>query len=240
MKNANNFNALRLFAAILVVITHSYAITGNVNSEPLFWITNGNILCASVGLYIFFFISGYLVTKSAQDAEDISHFFIKRFLRIYPALIVLVLVSVFLVGPVLTRFSLKEYFESGDTWKYLWTLTGLRIRMFLPGIFDTNKFNGHGFNGSLWTIALELKLYISLGIISVLAKRIHKRLNIYISFFVIAFCLVLMLTNDYLKQKGIMISNKGMYLVIIFYLLISIHFFSIKDRRASKHANYFR
>ena len=80
MKHANNFNVLRLFAAILVVITHSYAVTGTIKNEPLFGITNGNILCASIGLYIFFFISGFLVTKSAQDSRDIFHFFLKLIL----------------------------------------------------------------------------------------------------------------------------------------------------------------
>ncbi len=71
----------------------------------------------------------------------------------------MVLLSVFFAGPLLTAFSLKRYFIDADTWKYLWTASGIRIRFRLPGVFEQAEFAMKGFNGSLWSISLELQLY---------------------------------------------------------------------------------
>ena len=122
MNHHNNFNFLRISAAVLVGVTHSYAITGNILSEPLHQLTNGYFYLSSLGLYIFFFTSGYLVSRSATTSGSPLIFLQKEILRIYPALIVVVLLSIFVAGPLLTTYSLKQYFTDADTWKYLWTI----------------------------------------------------------------------------------------------------------------------
>ena len=124
MNHHNNFNFLRIFAAVLVGVTHSYAITGNILSEPARQLSNGYFYLSSIGLYIFFFTSGYLVSQSAATSKSSLIFLQKRVLRIYPALIIAVLLSVFIAGPLLTTFTLKQYFTDVDTWKYLWTASG--------------------------------------------------------------------------------------------------------------------
>ncbi len=136
MSHRNNFNFLRIFAAVLVAVTHSYAITGHAETEFLHRLTNGNFYLSSIGLYIFFFTSGYLVSLSAANSKSALIFLKKRILRIYPALIVVVIISVFIAGPLLTKFSLRQYFTDADTWKYLWTSSGFKIRFRLPGVFE--------------------------------------------------------------------------------------------------------
>jgi peptidoglycan/LPS O-acetylase OafA/YrhL len=147
MSHRNNFNLLRIFAAILVAITHSYAITGHAMNEPFYQLTNGYLYFSSLGLYIFFFTSGYLVSQSATNSKTALIYLQKRALRIYPALIIVVLISIFIAGPLLTTFTFKQYFANGDTWKYLWTATGLKIRFRLPGVFEDHQFFMSGFNG---------------------------------------------------------------------------------------------
>ena len=168
MNHRNNFNFLRIFAAVLVAITHSSAITGQAANEPLHQLTKGYFYFSSLGLYIFFFTSGYLVTQSAANSKTSLIYLQKRVLRIYPALITVVLLSVFVAGPLLTSFGLKQYFTDADTWKYLWTATGLKVRFRLPGIFENSKFFMSGFNGSLWSIKLELEMYFLLFILMLL------------------------------------------------------------------------
>ncbi len=165
MSHRNNFNFLRIFAAVLVAVTHSYAITGHAQTEFLHLLTNGNFYLSSIGLYIFFFTSGYLVSLSAANSKSPLIFLKKRVLRIYPALIIVVIVSVFIAGPLLTRFSARQYFTDADTWKYLWTSSGFKIRFRLPGVFEESGFPMTGFNGSLWSIGLELELYTLLFIL---------------------------------------------------------------------------
>ena len=76
-------------------------------------------LTHGLGLFIFFSISGYLISMSWDMDPSLKRYFIKRALRIFPALIVVVLLSVFVLGPLLTTWSLKDYFNSPSLSMYL-------------------------------------------------------------------------------------------------------------------------
>src|SRR5947208_1034364 len=89
----NNFEQLRLFAAVLVVYGHSYALTGA--QAPGFAANS----VSTLGVKIFFCISGYLVAQSWIRDPSLPRYLTRRALRIFPALAVVVLVSTFLLGP---------------------------------------------------------------------------------------------------------------------------------------------
>lgn len=214
MNHRNNFNFLRLFAAILVAITHSYAITGNAEKEFLYQLTNGHFYLSSVGLYIFFFTSGYLVSLSAVNSKSPIFFLKKRVLRIYPALIVVVIMSIFIAGPLLTTFDLKQYFTEADTWKYLWTSSGFRIRFRLPGVFEQPGFATAGFNGSLWSISLELELYAILFL--VLFAGIFKKRRLLVILFILLLISCLLLANLNNQVTSSMTNRKNFLLAAAF------------------------
>ena len=109
----NNFSFLRLVGAILVIYGHSFPITKNIS--PNFYIETVQIL----GIDIFFIISGYLITKSWLSDPHVIRYAIRRFLRIFPALFVIVLVSVFIIGPLFTRLPLITYLKHPFTRDYL-------------------------------------------------------------------------------------------------------------------------
>jgi peptidoglycan/LPS O-acetylase OafA/YrhL len=197
MNHHNNFNFLRIFAAVLVAVTHSYAITGHPDAEPLHLVSNGYFYFSSIGLYIFFFTSGYLVSRSAATSKSPLVYLKKRALRIYPALVCVVLLSVFIAGPVLTTFSLKQYFTDPDTWKYLWTASGLKIMFRLPGVFEQPGFAMAGFNGSLWSITLELELYGLLLILMALGIFKKKTLLLVVLIACSAICLGMSISGRY-------------------------------------------
>lgn len=154
----NNITLLRHIAALFVLISHSYGLLNLNEYEPLFTLTK-QINLSGIGLSIFFFLSGFLVTQSIITTKNIKHFLIKRVLRIYPALIVLILFTVFCIGPIFTKGTSEDYFSSQETWSYfVGGLTLVQIRFFLPGVF-----NEHGVNGSLWSLPIEFRLYILLA-----------------------------------------------------------------------------
>lgn len=101
----NNFDCLRLVAASMMVMSHSFDLLGKPdtvgkNSEPLVTLTNNQMSLGSLGVWIFFSASGYLITQSLLRSSSYKVYFVKRFLRIFPALILDLIISAFLWGPL--------------------------------------------------------------------------------------------------------------------------------------------
>src|SRR5436305_9606461 len=85
----NNFDALRLLAALSVVFSHAFLIAeGSEANEPFVRLTGNQCILGLVGVFVFFIISGYLVTESWCRSPAPGRFAMRRFLRIYPGLAV--------------------------------------------------------------------------------------------------------------------------------------------------------
>lgn len=166
----NNFNLMRLIAAWLVIYSHSWAITGSAGADAIGALTqtkSGGALAVDV----FFLISGFLVAASFQR-NTLREFVLARALRIYPALIVCVLLSVCVLGPLLT--TAPDYWSDAKTWRYLWANASLwRAQFWLPGVFDTLPRTA--VNGSLWTLPIEGHLYVALTIAGLAGMLAPKR-----------------------------------------------------------------
>jgi peptidoglycan/LPS O-acetylase OafA/YrhL len=111
----------------------------------------------NIGLYIFFSISGYLVTKSWLRDPNPLRFLTRRALRIFPALITVVFFCVFVIGPLFTTLGLISYLKSSETWAYFWNILLSVEHSTLPGVFSSNV--GGIVNGPLWTLRFEFLLY---------------------------------------------------------------------------------
>ncbi len=153
----NNFDQLRLLLASCVVFSHSFLLVGK--SDPLLMLTDQKLDSGALGVYGFFVISGYLVTKSWFRSADGLEFLCKRALRIYPGLICAMLVSLFFLGPI-GGCHLKDLVLSKTTAQFIyrplifmqpWTLT--------PGFCQTN-YLACNLNAPLWSIRFEVFCYL--------------------------------------------------------------------------------
>jgi peptidoglycan/LPS O-acetylase OafA/YrhL len=147
-----SFDLMRLAAALLVVVSHTFPLAG----EPALTIRGVEDLGA-LGVSIFFVISGYLVAASYE--RDPKTYLIKRVLRIEPALIASLFVTVMLLAS----------FSSAPAREY-WPAAGLYVlknallyptTYDLPGVFEANALP-HVVNGALWTLRLEFTFYLVL------------------------------------------------------------------------------
>ena len=159
----NNFDFLRLAAALMVVHGHGWVLAGG--QGPGLW----GVPFDRVGLDVFFSISGYLVTSSWERGPSLAPFLAKRCLRIFPGLAVCVIVTILLVGPLATTRPLGEYFAAGETWRYL-TNIALRLQLTLPGTFAASPESG-AVNGSLWSLAPEFACYLAVPLVAWLTWR---------------------------------------------------------------------
>ena len=79
---------------------------------------------------------------------------------------VMLVLTVFVLAPALTTLPLADYFTSAKTWDYFRkcaTLIG-GVRYSLPGVFETVPLKNE-FNGSLWTMPVEVRMYLYLAAI---------------------------------------------------------------------------
>jgi len=163
---SNNFDAVRLLAAGMVLCSHQFALTDRVEPHPFGLLTMGTL-----GVLVFFAVSGYLVAQSWDRDPHVFRFAAKRFLRVWPGLAVVTLLAALVLGPLVSVLSPREYFRSPVTWDYFSQLY-LGIRFYLPGVFTHATFPV--VNGSLWTIPIEVRWYgilLFAGLCGVLRDR---------------------------------------------------------------------
>ena len=157
----NNFDVLRLLAAALVLVSHSWALSAR--TEPSF---AGDTL-GGLGVTIFFAISGFLVARSWHMDPRPAAFVVKRVLRLWPALLVVLVLTATVLGPAVTDLSMGAYFDSSGVGRYILSNGGLHIVYDLPGVFTQNPYP-QAVNGSLWTLPIEVKAYVVVLVLGML------------------------------------------------------------------------
>ena len=154
----NNLNIIRLLAAYMVIFGHSFSLTDS-GLDYVKRVSGEQTSFGDLAVSIFFFLGGFLVLKSANNKQAFKPYFKARCKRIFPELWLVVLFSVFIVGPLFTNMPIVEYFTDLKTYKYL--LNGIFVLIHnLPGVFLNNKYNPT-VNGALWTLPVEFMCYFA-------------------------------------------------------------------------------
>lgn len=158
----NSFAVVRLIAAFAVVVSHCYLLqSGSSENEPLYTSTGYSL--GAYGVQVFFVLSGILVAQSLMRSTSLLDFAIARTLRIFPALIVCVLLISFLLGPALSSLGIADYFRNDVLYAYLGKTLFLTTGSApLPRLFSANPVP-NVVNLSLWTLKYEVLCYASLA-----------------------------------------------------------------------------
>ncbi|MEP7457168.1 acyltransferase [Phyllobacterium sp. SB3] len=209
----NNFDVLRLAAALLVLVSHSFALTSVADPVATYFrfITGGGI-----AVLCFFFISGYLVGISAQR-RTVSEFVTARILRVVPGLAAVVVFDVFIVGLLFTTLSIEQYFSHATTWRHFSNILVFQFSPKLPGVFSDLRFTS--VNGSLWTLPLEASMYFLLTCMMIF--RISGRIAM--SCMAIGIFLAFVISGFY----GLSQSDRGFHVIkaVQIYSLLNLGYF---------------
>lgn len=177
----NNFHLVRMIAATLVLVSHSWPLTGTPG-EPLERFADFSL--GHLGVDLFFIVSGFLVTGSLVTRPSLLQFGQARAWRIFPALIANAFGTAFVIGPFVTTWPLDRYLAAWDTWRYALQNScpfPLGVRWFLPGTFRGNP-GGPAANGALWSLPWELTMYVLLALLGALvAWRLFRSRGIGLS-----------------------------------------------------------
>lgn len=169
--HSDNFDFLRLAASVMVIFSHAYPLNGAVESHAVGFLNA--LTLGTLGVAIFFCISGYLVFGSWVRDPAIHRFAWRRALRIYPGLIAVVLLSMLVLGPLVTSLPLTQYFQHQGLLNYLNVLLLFPMEYRLPGVFLSNPYAG-AVNGSLWSLPVEVLMYGLLLVLAVAGRRFAR------------------------------------------------------------------
>lgn len=159
----NAFDFLRVAAAWAVLYSHSFAVVGLPEPQPIAGQSFGSLAVAT-----FFAISGFLVCQSWRRDPSIWRFAARRALRILPGLSVVVLITALIIGPIFSSLPIRDYFLDVRSWLYIPKAISFIAIPILPGLFETNPYPNAN-NGSLWTLRYEALMYGGLALAGSLA-----------------------------------------------------------------------
>jgi peptidoglycan/LPS O-acetylase OafA/YrhL len=154
--HSNNFDLIRLAAALQVAYIHGIGAFGMDSSNHHLT----TLVSLFPGVPVFFFISGFLISKSFERNPDWRDYARNRCLRIYPALLVCFVIS-------LTAIWLCGFFNGRAVPPLqfcAWVIAQVTFGQFYnpPFIYHPPLWS---LNGSLWTICVELQFYLLVPVI---------------------------------------------------------------------------
>ena len=154
-RGASGFEYLRLLLALAVLAFHCMTVTHGVAGENYIWSAWWRGLNALV-LPMFFAMSGFLLAANL-DRGSPRAFVMGRIARLGPALLAVVALCAFVLGPLISEMSLMEYLRSPMLWRYFLNLVGWS-QWSLPGAFAHNP-TPDIVNLPLWTLPYQFVGY---------------------------------------------------------------------------------
>jgi peptidoglycan/LPS O-acetylase OafA/YrhL len=167
----NNFNLIRMIAASGVLVSHSYPISlGPGAAEPLQGLLGMTL--GTVCVYVFFAISGFFIARSFVQRQSAPRFLQARALRLFPALAVVLALTVLVAAGLRSGVSAAAYWAAVPEY-WLRNITLFFLKYDLPGVLAENPY-GPAINGSLWSLSYEVTCYMGVlaaGLLGLLHPR---------------------------------------------------------------------
>jgi peptidoglycan/LPS O-acetylase OafA/YrhL len=200
----NAFGFLRLALAVLVIFSHCFHL-GGFGMDPLAALTDGRYAIGSLSVAMFFVLSGFLICRSASVSRSVPRFLWHRFLRIFPAYWVCLIVCGCVFAPLIAfaefgtfthvfftpRNSAQSFMVSNAG---LLHLNGFSIGGILfirpnsiAGLLSHNPVPGV-INGSLWSLPFEISCYLAVAALAAVGVLRRAR-SLVLGLFVALWCL---------------------------------------------------
>jgi peptidoglycan/LPS O-acetylase OafA/YrhL len=189
----NNFDLIRISMAMLVVWSHSFALyRGSESTELMSRLTQGVINSGNCGVFVFFMVSGFLITQSFDRSSSPWSYLKKRIARIHPGFIVATSICAFVIVPL---YSNTAAYTAGAVAKTIGLNLLLQGYFIDPAPFRQNP--GPALNGALWSIPYEFWCYfgvLALGVLGFL--KANRRA------FILVVLILLALIRGWLELTG--------------------------------------
>lgn len=168
-----NLNAIRFFAASIVICHHIEQNKSNFNL-PSYWQNEVVIMVGRLGVILFFVISGFLITylllkeKQFTNTISVKDFYLRRIFRIWPLYFLIVFLAFFVLPNIdflnFGKFDSKTIVQN--------IKVNLPLYLLLLPNLATNLSSSLHFASHLWSIGAEEQFYL---VWPVLNKKISNK-----------------------------------------------------------------
>jgi peptidoglycan/LPS O-acetylase OafA/YrhL len=218
----SGFDYLRIILSISIIAVHSCLTSYGLAANDALYEGPFGRFC-NLLVPMFFALSGFLVAGSLERSRTLGMFLGLRAIRIFPALFVEVILSAFILGPLVTTLPPQLYFSDPLFFKYLLNAIG-DVHFLLPGVFADNPWP-RVVNGQLWTIPYELYCYCAISIVALLGL---KRWRVLGPIFVVVVSIGYLLWVLHGTEGSVVPGTNGVrkpFLVATFLAGVSIYFY---------------
>lgn len=193
----NNFKLIRMVAALLVMLSHAYVLSYGleINGRDPISLFIGTRF-GNMTLAIFFTLSGFILASRFGPETRALDWWVSRVLRIFPALLLVLVLSAYVLGPLMTSLPVAEYFLMPATHTYVPANASLFfLQRSLPGVF-TDNIHPDIVNASLWMLQYMMMCYVLLFVLGCLGVFYSKTR---ITVFLVIFCLIGLLMRSHVS-----------------------------------------
>lgn len=169
----NSIGFLRWFMAFLVIFSHAGPLAGFYGSKNLGTQWSDEQSLGGIAVGGFFFLSGFLITRSRMGRSTIFRFLWRRTLRIFPAFWASLLLVAFVLAPIAwwhVTGTIRGYISSPVESPLTYFANNMWMSLNQQNIDGLGKglpleqCCGYDWNGSAWTLRYEFKGYIIVGV----------------------------------------------------------------------------
>ncbi|GAA3030729.1 acyltransferase family protein [Microbacterium dextranolyticum] len=214
---SNSIGFLRWLMAFMVIFSHAGPLAGFYGGHDLGTQISTEQSLGGVAVAGFFFLSGFLITKSKMGRSSTARFFWRRIMRIFPGWFLILIVTAYVLAPI-------AYAREKGTMDGFWDaavnspLTYFSNNMWLPlqqhTIADMGTsipfYTLHGgfeWNGSAWTLAFEFSAYILVGVLGVAGALAHRLIGGIVASLIIFFAMMQWLGFGNLGAFGVVFAD---------------------------------
>ena len=216
----NTIGLIRLVAALLVVVSHASPVGfGYLDPGAM----RQGVAMGGMAVVAFFTLSGFLITRSALRLR-LGRYLWARALRILPGLWLCVVITAFIVAPLLAMYQHGGHLPGGfwhakgdSPFRYveknMWTSLGqFDVSGVLSHAIKAGSAHNGAFDGALWTLAYEATCYLVVGVLAVTA--VLKRSPLFLVALALLFWICIL--QDLWRGHGLIVPQNlhGTYLVI--------------------------
>lgn len=185
-----NMDIVRYILCSCVYLSHLYFLNGKDSIFPIGTFNVG-----------FFALSGFLAYRTFSKAKSTKNYLKCRFCKLMtPYYIVIFSFAIILCGVI--SYNPIEYFLSLAWWKYIFfnILTLNFLCPVLPGVFCSDLFVESAVNSTLWTMKVELVLFLTFPIFMNLHIK-YRKYTLPIILFIIISSLTYRILMSFLYSK---------------------------------------